>query len=139
MVSHVEIRGANHLLIHPKGAVGLITRTPSKHEVDFLVRFPDEFEAKLKRDGFDVPMEFSRNTYWCATCPFGLGYLLLEHSVLFGVLASVIMIRCIRGSREGLTLIAGVACFLAIALSLFLFLDWAFDEFWSLSGIWWIP
>lgn len=54
VVAQVEIRGAHNSLIHPVGAVGIVTRTPAGHEVDFLVRFPDGFEAKLRRDQFEI-------------------------------------------------------------------------------------
>ncbi|MFT6620681.1 MAG: putative nucleotidyltransferase [Limisphaerales bacterium] len=58
VVSQIEIRGTNNSLIHPRGAVGIITRTPARHEADFLVRFPDGFESKLRRDEFEVLQTF---------------------------------------------------------------------------------
>jgi hypothetical protein len=46
VVSLVEVRGTNPSLVHPRGAVGVVTRTPSgETDTDFLVRFPDGFEA----------------------------------------------------------------------------------------------
>jgi hypothetical protein len=55
VVSLVEVRGANNSLVHPRGAVGVVTRTPAgEAEKHFLVRFPDGFEASLTRDQLDV-------------------------------------------------------------------------------------
>jgi hypothetical protein len=59
IVSMVEVRGTNNSLIHPRGAVGVVTRTPaSVEEKNFLVRFPDGFEASLNRSQFDVLKHF---------------------------------------------------------------------------------
>jgi hypothetical protein len=59
VVSLVEVRGTSNLLVHPRGAVGVVTRTPaSVEEKRFLVRFPDGFEASLSREQFDVLKHF---------------------------------------------------------------------------------
>lgn len=59
VVSLVEVRGTNHSLVHPRGAVGVITRTPAGGaERHFLVRFPDGFEASLTRDQLDILKHF---------------------------------------------------------------------------------
>lgn len=47
VVSLVEVLGTNNSLVHPRGAVGLVTRTPTGEEKRFLVRFPDDFEFDL--------------------------------------------------------------------------------------------
>jgi len=47
VVSLVEVRGTNNSLVHPRGAVGVVTRTPAGEEKHFLVRFPDGFEFSL--------------------------------------------------------------------------------------------
>jgi RNA repair pathway DNA polymerase beta family len=39
IVSLVEIRGTNNSLVHPRGAVGVVTRTPTGDQNQFLVRF----------------------------------------------------------------------------------------------------
>ena len=44
IVSRVEVRGTNHSLVHPRGAVGVVTRTPAREQKHFLVRLPDGFE-----------------------------------------------------------------------------------------------
>src|SRR5437773_10517521 len=58
VVSLVEVRGTNNSLLHPRGAVGVVTRTPTGDQNQFLVRFPDGFEASLKREQLDVLKHF---------------------------------------------------------------------------------
>ncbi len=47
VVSLVEVRGTNNSLVHPRGAVGVVTRTPRGDEGRLLVPFPDGFEFSL--------------------------------------------------------------------------------------------
>jgi hypothetical protein len=54
----VEIRGPNKSLVHPRGAVGVVTRTPTGDDDHFLVRFPDGFEKSLTREQLDVLKHF---------------------------------------------------------------------------------
>ncbi len=54
VVALVEIRGPKNSLVHPRGAVGVVTRTPAGRENHYLVRFPDGFEQSLTRDQLDV-------------------------------------------------------------------------------------
>jgi uncharacterized protein len=54
VVSLVEVRGTNNSLVHPRGAVDVVTRTPTGDQSKFLVRFPDGFEASLVREQLDV-------------------------------------------------------------------------------------
>src|SRR5436305_1749945 len=58
VVSLVEVRGTNNSLVHPRGAVGVVTRTPTGDQNQFLVRFPDGFEASLTRAQLDVLKHF---------------------------------------------------------------------------------
>ena len=58
VVSRVEVRGTNNSLVHPRGAVGVVTRTPAGEEKHFLVRFPDGFEFSLQRDQMEVIKHF---------------------------------------------------------------------------------
>ena len=58
VVSLVEVRGTNNSLVHPRGAVGVVTRTPTGDQNQFLVRFPDGFEASLARDKLEVLKHF---------------------------------------------------------------------------------
>jgi predicted nucleotidyltransferase len=58
VVALVEVRGTNNSLVHPRGAVGVVTRTPTGSEQHFLVRFPDGFEASLARQQLEVLKHF---------------------------------------------------------------------------------
>lgn len=58
IVSRIEIRGPNNSLVHPRGAVGIVTRTPAVPGEKFLVRFPDGFEASLAGDQLEVLKHF---------------------------------------------------------------------------------
>src|ERR1041385_159375 len=58
VVALVEVRGTNNSLVHPRGAVGVVTRTPAGAEKHFLVRFPDGFEATFTIDQIDILKHF---------------------------------------------------------------------------------
>ncbi len=58
VVSLVEVRGTNDALVHPRGAVGVVTRTPAVVGEKFLVRFPDGFETALHTDELEVLKHF---------------------------------------------------------------------------------
>ena len=58
VVSLVEVRGTNDCRVHPRGAVGVVTRTPAVEGEKFLVRFPDGFETSLTPDELDVLKHF---------------------------------------------------------------------------------
>ncbi|HYT60095.1 MAG TPA: hypothetical protein VEL06_07980, partial [Haliangiales bacterium] len=58
VVALVEVRGTNNSLVHPRGAVGVVTRTPAGAETHFLVRFPDGFEATLECSQLEVLKHF---------------------------------------------------------------------------------
>ena len=53
-----EVRGPGHSLVHPRGAVGVVTRTPAAVGEPFLVRFPDGFEQTFPRSQFEVLKHF---------------------------------------------------------------------------------
>ena len=87
VVSLVEVRGTNDSLVHPRDAVGVVTRTPaSVEEKKFLVRFPDGFEASLAREQFDVLKHFKDRLPGAGTSP-GFD---LEQFIIY---------RCVVGSR----------------------------------------
>jgi predicted nucleotidyltransferase len=58
VVSLVEVRGPNNSLVHPRGAVGVVTRTPAVEGEHFLVRFPDGFEKSLESSQIEVLKHF---------------------------------------------------------------------------------
>ena len=92
VVSLVEVRGPGQSLVHPRGAVGVVTRTPSVEGENYLVRFPDGFEKTLEPSQIEVLKHFKDR----------LGDGLRENGVQalpdFD-LESVIIYRCIVGSR----------------------------------------
>src|SRR2546422_201706 len=87
VVSLVEVRGTNNSLVHPRGAVGVVMRTPTGDQNQFLVRFPDGFEASLTREQLDVLKHFKDRLPGAesATADFNL--------------ESLVIYRCVTGSR----------------------------------------
>jgi len=86
VVSLVEVRGPNNSLVHPRGAVGVVTRTPAVDGEHFLVRFPDGFEKSLEYSQIEVLKHFKDR--------LGNGV----QSSNFD-LESCIIYRCVVGSR----------------------------------------
>jgi len=87
VVSLVEVRGTNNSLVHPRGAVGVVTRTPAGSEEHFLVRFPDGFEASFARDHLDVLKHFKDRLPGSGAVT---GEFALEEFIIY---------RCVVGSR----------------------------------------
>src|SRR5262245_35744319 len=87
VVSRIEVRGPNRSLVHPRGAVGVVTRTRAGPEQHYLVRLPDGFEATLTAEQLEVLKHFKDR---------------LEGSpdarALFD-LDSFVIYRCVIGSR----------------------------------------
>jgi hypothetical protein len=50
VVTLVDIPGAAGLVMHPRGAVGVVVKSPTDLEHSYRVRFPDGFETPLKRN-----------------------------------------------------------------------------------------
>src|SRR6185295_2817847 len=87
VVSRVEVRGTNNSLVHPRGAVGVVTRTPTGDQQHFLVRFPDGFEAALTREEFEVLKHFKDRLPGAESA---MGDFDLEKLIIY---------RCVVGSR----------------------------------------
>jgi len=85
VVTLFGVHGSNNVIVHPRGAVGIVTRTPCSNEQHFLVRFPDGFEASLAADQLDV-LKHYKDRLSC------------EQNENFNLDAHVIY-RCIVGSR----------------------------------------
>ena len=86
VVSLVEVHGTNDSLVHPRGAVGVVTRTPAVAGEAFLVRFPDGFEKSLERSQIEVLKHFKDR--------LGDGSQPAEFD-----LESFMIYRCVVGSR----------------------------------------
>lgn len=87
VVTRVPVHGSNHALVHPRGAVGIVTRTPCGEENRFLIRFPDGFEAALPADEMEVLKHFKDRL---GDGREGLSDFALEDHIIY---------RCIVGSR----------------------------------------
>ncbi|MBI1177553.1 nucleotidyltransferase domain-containing protein [bacterium] len=87
VVALIEVRGTNNSLVHPRGAVGVVTRTPAVAGEKFLIRFPDGFEGTFERDQFDVLKHFKDRLG-----PVSNGTPAFD-------LESCIIYRCVIGSR----------------------------------------
>ncbi len=114
VVSLIKVRGTNNSLVHPRGAVGVVTRTPAGTETHFLVRFADGFEASLTREQLEVLKHFKDRLGAPVSDParadleFGAPVLVGRDSVEPSVdviphsgfdLESYIIYRCVVGSR----------------------------------------
>ena len=69
VVALVEVRGTNNSLVHPRGAVGVVTRTPTGDQDQFLVRFPDGFEASFAGEKLEVLKHFKDRLPGADTTP----------------------------------------------------------------------
>ena len=49
VVSLVDVGTSSGLILHPRGTVGIVVKSPTDNEHSYRVRFPDGFEAPLKR------------------------------------------------------------------------------------------
>ena len=58
VVTLVDIPSAAGLVLHPRGTVGVIVKSPTDHEHSYRVRFPDGFEAPLKRNEVTMLAQF---------------------------------------------------------------------------------
>ena len=95
VVSRVEVRGTNNSLVHPRGAVGVVTRTPAGEEKHFLVRFPDGFEFSLQRDQMEVLKHFKARL----GAPNSDSARAVGESGASFDLEAFILYRCVVGSR----------------------------------------
>jgi hypothetical protein len=87
VVALVEIRGPNQSLVHPRRAVGVVTRTPTGTDRHFLVRFPDGFEKSLTGEQLEVLKHFKERLQG-----EGASQPTFE-------LENLIMYRCVMGSQ----------------------------------------
>ncbi|TDU81865.1 hypothetical protein EI77_01177 [Prosthecobacter fusiformis] len=85
VVTCVNVYGSNHGLVHPRGAVGIVTRTPCGDETKYLIRFPDGFDAAMTSDEFEVLKHFKDRL----ESPTAMDFEFEPH----------VIYRCITGSR----------------------------------------
>jgi uncharacterized protein len=107
VVSLVEVCGTNHSLVHPRGAVGVVTRTPTGDQTLFLVRFPDGFEKALERSQLEVLKHFKDRLGDCSGAVSAPGQLATVTDRRYNAglpaadfdLEQFIIYRCVVGSR----------------------------------------
>lgn len=87
VVVTTEARGTNAMPVHPRGAVGIIARTPAGTECHYLIRFPDGFETSFTREQFEILKHFKDRL---PSPPAGDGEFELESCIIY---------RCVVGSR----------------------------------------
>jgi uncharacterized protein len=88
VVSLVEVRAVGDKVIHPRGAVGVITQSPSDNRHSYRVRFVDGFEASLRRADLVVLAHYKQGVM-NQSCEQFAGCNLYDH----------VIYRCIVGSR----------------------------------------
>jgi uncharacterized protein len=86
VVATLDVRGTNGAMVHPRGAVGIVVRTPAGSETLYLVRFPDGFEASFRRDQLQVLKHFKEDIPGAPS----ISDFDLENAILY---------RCVVGSR----------------------------------------
>jgi hypothetical protein len=85
VVALVEVRGPDGAAAHPRGAVGVVVQAPADYWRAYRVRFPDGFEAALKRQELSVLSHYKQGA---------LGGPLEEYDLYRHVIY-----RCVVGSR----------------------------------------
>ncbi len=105
VVALTEVRGPGNSLVHPRGAVGVVTRTPAVLGEQYLVRFPDGFESSFPAEQLEVLEHFKdRLDQGCALNPLaplggeGQGEGATVTADAFS-LESFVIYRCVVGSR----------------------------------------
>jgi predicted nucleotidyltransferase len=58
VVTLADIPGAAGLVLHPRGTVGVVLKSPTDHEHSYRVRFPDGLEVALKRSEIEMLAKF---------------------------------------------------------------------------------
>ena len=92
VVALAEIRGPDGKPVHPRGAVGVIVQSPADYWHAYRVRFPDGFEASLKRAELSVLSQFQSQVAGLASAP--ISDPLSEYNLF-----DFVIYRCVIGSR----------------------------------------
>jgi uncharacterized protein len=58
VVTLVDVPSSAASVLHPRGTVGVVVKSPTDHEHSYRVRFPDGFEAPLKRNEVTMLAQF---------------------------------------------------------------------------------
>lgn len=87
VVTLVDIPGAAELVLHPRGTVGVVVKSPTENEHSYRVRFPDGFEAALKRSEITMLAKFKEGEIGDSTH--------VAHADLY----ERVIYRCVIGSQ----------------------------------------
>lgn len=87
VVTLVDIPGAAGLVLHPCGTVGVVVKSPTDNEHSYRVRFPDGFEAALKRSEITMLAKFKEGEIGDSTH--------VAHADLY----ERVIYRCVIGSQ----------------------------------------
>jgi uncharacterized protein len=88
VVTLVDIPGSAGLVLHPRGTVGVIVKSPTDHEHSYRVRFPDGSEAPLKRNEVTMLARFKEGDIGDSA-----------HTVAHADLYQRVIYRCVIGSQ----------------------------------------
>ncbi len=88
VVTLVDIPGFASLVLHPRGTVGVVVKSPTDHEHSYRVRFPDGFEAALKRNEITMLARFKEGEIGDTA-----------HAVAHADLYQRVIYRCVIGSQ----------------------------------------
>jgi uncharacterized protein len=88
VVTLVDIPGSAGLVLHPRGTVGVVVKSPTDHEHSYHVRFPDNFEAPLKQSEVEMLARFKEGEIGDSA-----------HAVAFADLYQRVIYRCVIGSQ----------------------------------------
>ena len=88
VVTLVDILGSAGLILHPRGTVGVVVKSPTDHEHSYRVRFPDGFEAALKRSEVTMLARFKEGEIGASA-----------HAVAHADLYQRVIYRCVIGSQ----------------------------------------
>jgi hypothetical protein len=88
VVTLVDIPGSAGLVLHPRGTVGVVVKSPADLEHSYRVRFPDGFEAPLKRNEVEMLARFKEGE-------IGAEVHALAHAELY----QRVIYRCVIGSQ----------------------------------------
>jgi hypothetical protein len=88
VVTLVDVPGSAGFVLHPRGTVGVVVKSPADHEHSYRVRFSDGFEAPLKRGEVMMLARFKEGQ-------IGDG----AHSAAHSDLYRRVVYRCVIGSQ----------------------------------------
>jgi uncharacterized protein len=87
VVSLVDVLGSPGIVLHPRGTVGVIVKSPTDLEHSYRVRFPDGFEAPFKRGEITMLAKFKEGAIGDSTH--------VAHADLY----KRVIYRCVIGSQ----------------------------------------